>query len=64
MMIFDLVQSSLNGKFYARTIDEHYGCESADTDPFELVEMLSNAFPNNNFYVCCFDGYENGVNLN
>lgn len=64
-MIFDLVQSPINNKFFARTPDEFYASENRDTEPFELVEMLRNTFPKRKYDFCvyCFDGYENAVSL-
>lgn len=64
-MIFELVYSSIDGKPFARTPEVFYGAEDKDTEPFELVGLLRDAFPNRryDFCVCCFDGYENAVSL-
>lgn len=64
-MIFDLVQSPTSGGIYARTPDKFYAAENADTEPFELCQMLRDAFPERarEFCVVCYDGYENAVSL-
>lgn len=33
----------------------------ADSDPFAMVTMLRDTFPNTTSYVACYSGYENAV---
>ena len=66
-MIFDLHTSKIDGKQYAVFFGADLcmnDLDSAKNNPFELVNMLRNCFPEDAHYIACYGNYENAVNLN
>lgn len=55
-MIFELVEHPNATFLVEREEDYNYTA-------WELLELLRNAFPNQGFYISCFSGYENAVEI-
>lgn len=58
-MIFELCSNSFNRNVIIKPIDWSECDQSFDA--WEIQDMLMKAFPNDCFYIACYDGYENAV---